>query len=162
MLGCSIEKAKEVCWQKGNPSLSEALTIAKTCKYSRRNLKREMFEVAKMRRYMLGKPIRKGRKVTYNRAKANKLKGDQKFQGTYRCGEYGHVAINKDCIGWKAKCKKCGQKGHVSKCCRSGNIKKQVQEALYNAESDDGKEDNIVLQGMDVEDDGPFESVCID
>ncbi|KAJ1115025.1 hypothetical protein NDU88_003253 [Pleurodeles waltl] len=130
MLGCSIEKARESFWNKDNPSLSEVIVIAKMHEHSSacvEEIKRTNFTERECDVHFVSQRKNpqervKPQKMVKENSKVNKEKDN--FQGKcYRCGEFGHYANFKGCIGWKAACKKCGKKGHVTSCCRSADIK---------------------------------------
>lgn len=70
----------------------------------------------------------------------------------------GHMANFKDCPGWKAICKACGKRGHVSKCCRSGKVQKKVREVDLFEED---VEKMVICQVSGNTSDGPYELVLV-
>lgn len=175
MLGCSLDKAKEACWEKDNPSFADVVKIAKSCEHTKKcvaELKKENGVTSKEEKVEVvnksngkvnldSKSARTRGKTNFpHKGVHNKLaSGSGRFQGTcFRCGEAGHIANYKGCTGWKAICGKCKRKGHVTRCCRSMLDKKDIHEIEC---VEDCEVEEVILKVSEGERSGPFETALV-
>lgn len=135
---CRSKKAQERLWAAKNPTLKDAISIAKVVEESERCMlamsKKDgaMDEVATVGKKDFAI------KITAEKSNPRLLRG-AKSRGCFRCGSSFHAGVSKWCFVSKQDCRKCVRRGHYARTCKASD-RSRVAVAEDSSTDWDGEE----------------------